>query len=108
MARRARAHREHIMTFILDEHSTVSQSASGQTIEYRVPSHTRQSRGRHRVSGKRIGHHKEFQGGQWHRSLDRQGLTMADKILRGEVLSEIDTADREFWATEDEGDDPDP
>jgi hypothetical protein len=35
-----------------------------------------------------------------------QGLTMADKILRGEVLAEIDTADREFWATEDDGDVP--
>ena len=27
-----------------------------------------------------------------------QGLTMADKILRGESLAEIDSADREFWA----------
>jgi hypothetical protein len=32
-----------------------------------------------------------------------QGLTMADKILRGEVFSEIDSADREFWATKESG-----
>ena len=32
-----------------------------------------------------------------------QGLTMADKILRGETLAEIDSADREFWTVE-EGD----
>ena len=31
---------------------------------------------------------------------------MADKILRGEVLAEIDTADREFWATEEDGNVP--
>jgi len=45
----------------------------------------------------------------WYNNMDHsigQGLTMADKILRGEVLSEIDTADREFWATEDDGDVP--
>jgi hypothetical protein len=35
-----------------------------------------------------------------------QGLTMADKIVRGEVLAEIDSADREFWATEDDGNVP--
>ena len=42
----------------------------------------------------------------WYNNMDHsigQGLTMADKILRGEVLSEIDTADREFWATEEDG-----
>lgn len=45
----------------------------------------------------------------WYNNMDHsigQGLTMADKILRGEVLAEIDTADREFWATEDDGDVP--
>ena len=31
---------------------------------------------------------------------------MADKVLRGEVLSEIDSADREFWATEEDGNVP--
>ena len=25
------------------------------------------------------------------------------KILRGEILSEIDSGDREFWATEEDG-----
>jgi protoporphyrinogen oxidase len=42
----------------------------------------------------------------WYNNMDHsigQGLTMADKILRGEVLADIDTADREFWATEDDG-----
>ena len=29
-----------------------------------------------------------------------QGLTMADKILRGETLAEIDSADRELWTAE--------
>jgi protoporphyrinogen oxidase len=45
----------------------------------------------------------------WYNNMDHsigQGLTMADKILRGEVLSEIDSADREFWATEDDGNVP--
>ena len=45
----------------------------------------------------------------WYNNMDHsigQGLTMADKVLRGEVLSEIDTADREFWATEDDGNVP--
>ena len=45
----------------------------------------------------------------WYNNMDHsigQGLTMADKILRGEVLSEIDTADREFWATEEDGNVP--
>jgi protoporphyrinogen oxidase len=42
----------------------------------------------------------------WYNNMDHsigQGLTMADKVLRGEVLAEIDTADREFWATEEDG-----
>jgi protoporphyrinogen oxidase len=42
----------------------------------------------------------------WYNNMDHsigQGLTMADKILRGEVLAEIDSADREFWATEEDG-----
>jgi hypothetical protein len=45
----------------------------------------------------------------WYNNMDHsigQGLTMADKILRGEVLAEIDTADREFWATEEDGNVP--
>ncbi len=45
----------------------------------------------------------------WYNNMDHsigQGLTMADKILRGEVLGEIDTADREFWATEEDGNVP--
>jgi protoporphyrinogen oxidase len=36
----------------------------------------------------------------WYNNMDHsigQGLTMADKILRGETLAEIDSADREFW-----------
>jgi protoporphyrinogen oxidase len=42
----------------------------------------------------------------WYNNMDHsigQGLTMADKVLRGEVLAEIDSADREFWATEEDG-----
>jgi protoporphyrinogen oxidase len=45
----------------------------------------------------------------WYNNMDHsigQGLTMADKVLRGEVLAEIDTADREFWATEEDGNVP--
>lgn len=45
----------------------------------------------------------------WYNNMDHsigQGLTMADKIVRGEILAEIDSADREFWATEDDGDVP--
>jgi len=45
----------------------------------------------------------------WYNNMDHsigQGLTMADKVVRGEVLAEIDTADREFWATEDDGNVP--
>ena len=36
----------------------------------------------------------------WYNNMDHsigQGLTMADKILQGSRLSEIDSADREFW-----------
>jgi protoporphyrinogen oxidase len=45
----------------------------------------------------------------WYNNMDHsigQGLTMADKVIRGEVLAEIDSADREFWATEDDGNVP--
>jgi protoporphyrinogen oxidase len=45
----------------------------------------------------------------WYNNMDHsigQGLTMADKVVRGEVLAEIDSADREFWATEDDGNVP--
>jgi protoporphyrinogen oxidase len=37
----------------------------------------------------------------WYNNMDHsigQGLTMSDKILKGQMLSAIDTADREFWA----------
>jgi protoporphyrinogen oxidase len=37
----------------------------------------------------------------WYNNMDHsigQGLTMAEKILRGDRLSEIDSGDREFWA----------
>jgi protoporphyrinogen oxidase len=37
----------------------------------------------------------------WYNNMDHsigQGLTMADKILRGQALAEVDSADREFWA----------
>ena len=43
----------------------------------------------------------------WYNNMDHsigQGLTMADKVLRGEVFSEIDSGDREFWESdEDDG-----
>jgi protoporphyrinogen oxidase len=45
----------------------------------------------------------------WYNNMDHsigQGLTMADKVVRGDVLAEIDSADREFWATEDDGNVP--
>jgi hypothetical protein len=32
-----------------------------------------------------------------------QGLTMSEKILKGQMLNAIDTADREFWAPGAEG-----
>lgn len=37
----------------------------------------------------------------WYNNMDHsigQGLTMADRVVRGETLSEIDTADRDFWS----------
>jgi len=37
----------------------------------------------------------------WYNNMDHsigQGLTMSDKILRGQMLAEIDDNDREFWA----------
>jgi len=36
----------------------------------------------------------------WYNNMDHsigQGLTMADKVLRGEALAAVDSADREFW-----------
>jgi protoporphyrinogen oxidase len=36
----------------------------------------------------------------WYNNMDHsigQGLTMADKILRGQALADVDSADREFW-----------
>lgn len=43
----------------------------------------------------------------WYNNMDHsigQGLTMSEKVLRGDILSQIDdSADREFWATEDDG-----
>jgi protoporphyrinogen oxidase len=36
----------------------------------------------------------------WYNNMDHsigQGLTMAEKILRGQALAEVDSADREFW-----------
>ena len=46
----------------------------------------------------------------WYNNMDHsigQGLTMAEKILRGDVLGQIDdSAEREFWATEDDGNMP--
>jgi protoporphyrinogen oxidase len=43
----------------------------------------------------------------WYNNMDHsigQGLTMADKILQGQRLSEIDSADREFWEAGSEPD----
>ncbi len=40
----------------------------------------------------------------WYNNMDHsigQGLTMAERILRGDVLSEVDSADREFWQAPD-------
>jgi protoporphyrinogen oxidase len=46
----------------------------------------------------------------WYNNMDHsigQGLTMSEKILRGDVLAQIDdSAEREFWATEDDGNIP--
>jgi hypothetical protein len=42
----------------------------------------------------------------WYNNMDHsigQGLTMSDKILKGQMLSAIDTSDREFWAAGSEG-----
>jgi len=42
----------------------------------------------------------------WYNNMDHsigQGLTMSDKILKGQILSAIDTSDREFWAADSEG-----
>lgn len=39
----------------------------------------------------------------WYNNMDHsigQGLSMADRILKGEALSEIDTADRDFWSAD--------
>jgi protoporphyrinogen oxidase len=41
----------------------------------------------------------------WYNNMDHsigQGLTMADRILKGEALGEIDTADRDFWTADAE------
>lgn len=45
----------------------------------------------------------------WYNNMDHsigQGLTMADKILKGQVFAEIDSEDREFWASEEDGNVP--
>lgn len=37
----------------------------------------------------------------WYNNMDHsigQALTMSDRILKGQILAQIDTADREFWA----------
>jgi protoporphyrinogen oxidase len=42
----------------------------------------------------------------WYNNMDHsigQGLTMADKIVRGDALGKIDTGDRDFWSGEDDG-----
>lgn len=57
------------------------------------------------VAGLTIAYQPARQG-LWYNNMDHsigQGLTMADKIVRGDVLAEIDAADREFWATKDDG-----
>jgi protoporphyrinogen oxidase len=43
----------------------------------------------------------------WYNNMDHsigQGLTMSDKILKGQILSQIDTSDREFWSADEDGD----
>jgi protoporphyrinogen oxidase len=43
----------------------------------------------------------------WYNNMDHsigQGLTMADKILRGDILGQIDTTDRDFWSGDEDGD----
>ena len=45
----------------------------------------------------------------WYNNMDHsigQGLTMADRILRGDRLSSIDSGDREFWADKAEATQP--
>jgi protoporphyrinogen oxidase len=46
----------------------------------------------------------------WYNNMDHsigQGLTMADKIIRGQAFADIDTNDRDFWADNDaDGDVP--
>jgi protoporphyrinogen oxidase len=45
----------------------------------------------------------------WYNNMDHsigQGLTMSDKILKGQILSSIDTADREFWAEPESAEEP--
>jgi protoporphyrinogen oxidase len=40
----------------------------------------------------------------WYNNMDHsigQGLTMAERVIRGDVLSQIDSADREFWTDND-------
>jgi protoporphyrinogen oxidase len=47
----------------------------------------------------------------WYNNMDHsigQGLTMADRILRGDSLGDIDTADRDFWSTSTELETPAP
>ena len=39
----------------------------------------------------------------WYNNMDHsigQGLTMADRILKGDALGDIDTADRDFWSAD--------
>jgi protoporphyrinogen oxidase len=41
----------------------------------------------------------------WYNNMDHsigQGLTMSDKILKGQILSSIDSGDREFWSSDEE------
>jgi len=45
----------------------------------------------------------------WYNNMDHsigQGLTMADRILRGQVFAEIDSGDRDFWESEEDGNVP--
>lgn len=45
----------------------------------------------------------------WYNNMDHsigQGLTMADRILRGDAFAEIDSSDREFWKMDEDGDVP--
>jgi protoporphyrinogen oxidase len=43
----------------------------------------------------------------WYNNMDHsigQGLTMSDKILKGQMLHQIDSGDREFWNGDQDGD----